>query len=98
MQPVSHGNESYNANNPSASPVTVVINYSQSVHVPRVVTAAIIRGWHLFLSELLIVWQLYSLRAPDCVATIFVGSYYSWVAAIRRNMISQSIILHVIAN
>ena len=39
--------------------LAVVINYSQSVHMLRVVPAAIIRGCHLFLSELLIVWLLY---------------------------------------
>ena len=43
--------------------LAVIINYSQSVHVPRVVAAGIIRGWHLFLSELLIVWLLYSWAA-----------------------------------
>ena len=50
MQPlssaVSHGNELYNTNSPSASPVTVIRIIHICVRVPRV-AAATTRGWDL---------------------------------------------------
>jgi len=88
MQPlslaVSLGNESYNANNPSASCRHKL--FTKCAHA-----ACSSCGYYSRVPFI-------SLRAPDCVATIFVGGYYSRVASIRRNMMSQSIILHVIAN
>ena len=62
-------------NSPSVSLGTIVRNYSHTVHVPRVLAAAAIRGRHLSHSELWI------------VCLLFKGSNYLRAASVQRNTV-----------
>ena len=53
---LSHGNESYNTNTPSATSLTIICI---RVHVLCILAMATTWGWRLFCSELLIVWLLF---------------------------------------
>ena len=76
VQPVSYtescGDDLYNIDDSSAS--MVIRKYSHTHALPHIIAMANIRGWHLFHSELLIVWLL------------FEGGDYSRAASIQRNM------------